>query len=42
MTENEYYYIEVYHLNGGGSGYLTLSMEIASADRKSNSLNSVY
>lgn len=42
MTENEYYYIEVYHLNGGGPGYLTLSMEVASTDRKSNSLNSIY
>lgn len=42
LTEGEFYYIEAYHLNGGSGGYLTLSMEIESSTRKSNSLNSVY
>ena len=42
LTADEYYYIEVYHLNGASTGYLTLSMELESADRKANSLNSIY
>jgi hypothetical protein len=28
LNENEYYFIEVFHTNGAGTGYLTLSMEV--------------
>jgi hypothetical protein len=43
LFENEYYYIELYHINGGGSGHATLSMEVSNTgDRKSNSMTSLY
>jgi hypothetical protein len=44
LTQDEYYYIELYHVNGGGTGYVTLSMEVEdkSGQRKANSLTSLW
>ncbi|CAD8178892.1 unnamed protein product [Paramecium pentaurelia] len=42
LEADNFYYIEVYHINEISEGHLTLSMEIESETIKSNSLNSIY
>jgi hypothetical protein len=43
LTADSYYFIEVFHVNAGGLGHLTLSMEVENAGAKqANSMTPMY